>query len=524
VQFGIFHGILISFLFGVGLGTIFSSDLFIITWILLVTFAVALLASRKNKKESAARAVIVSCFFVAAFAVGLLRIEIESWSVGVSPLGMHIGEEVSLTGVVVKEPDVRTQTQHLYVAIGDDEILVTADRFLPVSYGDEVHVEGVLAKPESFVTELGREFHYDTYLLAKGVEYSISFAQVEVLSSGNGSWFITKLLSFKQQLIGGIDTALLEPQAGLGKGLLLGVKQALGDGIEDAFRAAGIVHIVVLSGYNIMLIISFTIFVLSFFLGRRLRIVCSMVAVVAFAFLVGLSATVVRASVMALLLLGAQLLGRTYDIMRALLFAAAAMVFVHPYILLYDIGFQFSFMATLGLVLLVPRFEQSLLGVSTSLGIRDYLLSTVATQIAVLPLLLYHIGEVSLVAIIANLLVLPMVPLAMLATFLAGIIAPLSSLFVTPFAFIAHATLSYIVTVAVWCASLPFATITVPAFSAWWVLGMYIVFVYGFFFIKKEKLDEYSDWTIEEEIEVVGKAGEGLRPSPVSTDTPVFFR
>lgn len=203
--------------------------------------------------------------------------------------------------------------------------------------------------------------------------------------------------------------------------------------------------------------------------------------------MVGLSATVVRASVMAGLLLISQLLGRTYDVTRALLFAGTIMVALNPYLLLYDIGFQLSFMATLGLILLIPRFEEMLMTGSTFVTVREYFFSTVATQIAVLPLLLYHIGEISLIAIVVNMIVLPVVPLAMLATFIAGTVALFSPVLAIPFSLIAHYALSYIIVIAVWFANLPFAAVAVPVFPPLGIAIMYVgmVILYILFSHKK---------------------------------------
>ena len=157
-----------------------------------------------------------------------------------------------------------------------------------------------------------------------------------------------------------------------------------------------------------------------------------------FALIVGLSATVVRASVMACILLIAQAYGRTYDVLRALLFAGVVMIAINPFLLLYDIGFQFSFMATVGLILVAPQFESFVSDGFSKLGFRDFFIATVATQIAVLPLLLYHIGEVSLIAVVVNVLVLPAVPFAMLTTFLAGVTALISEPIALLFAFLAQ--------------------------------------------------------------------------------------
>ena len=469
--------------------------------------------------------VFTLAILLVCFAGGLLRTHVASQDFGNSTLSSSVGEKVELVGVVSKEPDVRDASTHLYVRTETDIVLVTTERYTDIRYGDKVRASGTLKEPESFVGELGREFNYPAYLLVRSVEYQVSFARVDVLSQGNGNRFIAFLLAIKQTLINGIESVLNEPQAGLSEGLLLGVKQALGEELEEAFRTSGIIHIVVLSGQNVMIVVMFILTALSFILPRRPKLLVGLCVVVCFALMVGLSATVVRASLMAGMILIAQLLGRTYDLVRALLFAGAVMVFINPYILLYDLGFQFSFMATLGLILIAPKFETFISDGFSTLSIKEFFVATIATQVAVLPLLLYHIGEVSLVAVIVNVLVMPIVPLAMLATFMAGVISLISTTLALPFAFLAHVVLSYIIQVALFFSSLPFASFVVPPFPVYGIFALYAVLGLSVWKLRPKNqtnwVDPLDGWTIEEETE---KVGEAQRTSPTSNETPIFFR
>ena len=480
------------------------------------------LCGRRSFAPSTASVVTVS-FAILFLALGMLRFEAASWQFGQSVFEEYVGQEISLEGVVAREPDIRENTMQLSVAVEDELLLVSADKHAHVSYGDTVTVIGELKKPESFTTDLGRTFNYPAYLLARGVEYQVSFADVTVKSSGDGSLIFSTLFYIKHMLMRSIELVLEEPYAGLGEGLLLGVKQALGEDLESVFRTSGIIHIVVLSGYNVMLVVAFMLYLLSFVFRKRVRILFGLLAVVAFALLVGLSATVVRASIMAGLLLFADFLGRQYDLTRALLFAATVMVFLNPYLLVYDIGFQLSFMATLGLILVAPLFESFITDGFSKLQLKDFFISTLATQIAVLPLLAYHIGEVSLVAVIVNVLVLPLVPLAMLLTFLSGVLGLISLPLGMLVGFFAYLTLRYIIEIAVLFAELPLASIVVPEISVWVVGFMYAVLAWGVYFFRVSKTPkcEIDTWVIEEETE---KAAEGRSPSAASTETPVFFR
>ncbi len=507
-----------SFLIGIAVATIGTVTLATITWLCLIAFGVTVVSYRKHTPS-----LVVISFAILFCALGMLRFEIASWQFGHSLLAESVGREVQLKGEVVQEPDVREGTTQLYVAVNDEVLLVGTDSHTTIAYGDKVTVEGVLKKPESFTTDLGRTFNYPAYLLVRGVEYQVSFADVRVESSGHGNLLLELLYSIKYALVTSIESVIPEPYAGLGEGLLLGIKQGLGEDLESAFRTSGIIHIVVLSGYNVMLVVTFILFLLSFFFPKRIRIIGGLLAIIAFALLVGLSATVVRASVMAGLLLVAEYLGRRYDLPRALLFAATLMVFLNPYLLVYDVGFQLSCMATLGLILVAPTFESFISDGFSKLRIKDFLVSTIATQIAVLPLLMYHIGEVSLVAVVVNVLVLPVVPLAMLLTFLSGVMAMVFVPVAMLVGFLAYSVLRYITETAYFFSQLPAASVVVPEISSGVVAGLYVIMGVGVYFFRNKVTRDTltSNWIIEEEKEI---APNEQNPSDASAKIPVFFR
>lgn len=468
--------------------------------------------------------------------------EIANWSFGNSLLEEKVGSKINVTGIVETVPDVRESVTYLEIKTEEDKILVSVDKYAPVTYGDKVSVTGKLTKPESFETDLGRTFDYPGYLKAKGIEYRISFASVSVLEQDKGNPIIATLLRFKLAFMKRVEVAILEPAAGLGEGLLLGVKQALGEELEAAFRKTGIIHIVVLSGYNIMLVVLFVMYILGHFLARKPRVVVGIIAIVAFALLVGLSATVVRASIMAVLLLVVQATGRKYLALRGLMVAGTIMIINNPFLLVYDVGFQLSFLATLGLILISPHFEVLLDKVPNFIGVRSFLVATISTQLAVLPLLLYQIGEFSVVSIIVNVLVLPMVPVAMLLTFITGLVAFVSPSIATVFSYPAYLSLTYISEVAWWFAKLPFAAYTIPLFSFYLVPVSYVVIGLILWFGQRslngkrnnlnsslhqssEKVasEDFSDWDIEEENDEFTKKT-AKQSSTVSSDTPIFFR
>jgi len=208
-------------------------------------------------------------------------------------------------------------------------------------------------------------------------------------------------------------------------------------------------------------------------------------------------------------------LGRSYAILRALLLAGVIMLVFNPYLLLYDPGFQLSFLATLGLIVVAPYFETLLMVSGRALKIRDYVIATVATQIAVLPLLLYQIGELSIVSVLVNVLVLPMVALAMLLTFVTGMVGLVSPFLATGFGLLTYWSLQYILVIVAFVGSWPLAAVTVPPFPGWIVFVAYAAM--GYWWLRRSRVgrlgslrgikaktssrdEQYSvaDWTIVE--------------------------
>lgn len=517
------------------LGIAFASGIFFrsffdigVSGILLVcVVALACFASGKIQGSSAQSILFLVATVGIFVAIGMARLEYSEKLV--SPYVVFEGEKMEFEARVVAEPDARETVTRLYVipidtSIGEERMLVTADRFSienqEIGYGDVIQVKGTLKKPKTFETDTGREFNYVGFLRTKGVSYIISFA--EVTRVNHGETFMGKLFEGKRLFLNAIDDAIPEPASGLGAGMLLGVNNALGDHLDIVFRETGIIHIVVLSGYNIMIVAEVLLYVLALFFPLRTRMMVGIFAIGLFALLVGLSATVTRASLMAILVLLARATGRAHQVLRGLVFAGIAMLLWNPYLLVYDPGFQLSFLATFGLILFSPQFEERMTLISRRFDVRGLLATTLSAQIAVLPLLLYHTGMLSVIGVVTNLLVLPMVPYAMLLTFFAGMGDMLSTTLGMGIGFIAYLSLEYIITIAEWCARIPFGSRILSVFPFWVMVAGYGGLAVLYVQLKNStpeigengtKIENvYAGWVIEEERGEGVKAGEEKSP------------
>jgi competence protein ComEC len=326
---------------------------------------------------------------------------------------------------------------------------------------------GKLSVPFNFKSNGGRTFDYINFLLKDGIYFEMKKPKIEVVESGQGNVVSKYLFKVKQGFIHNIKQVLGEPHAALAGGLVVGEKSALGKELIDDFRKAGLIHIVVLSGYNIT-IVADTIRRLLSFLPRNIGIILGGVGIVAFGILVGGGATVVRSCLMAIIALMATFLRKDYNAGKALFIAGALMIIQNPLILLYDPSFQLSFLATLGLIFISSPIEKRLGFITERLGIRGLVASTLATQIFVSPYILYMMGQLSIIGIVVNILVLPIIPVTMLFVTLTGLFG------LKIFGWVSYLLLSYELLMVRFFAHLPYASVELPKFSFWIVIGCYL--------------------------------------------------
>lgn len=156
------------------------------------------------------------------------------------------------------------------------------------------------------------------------------------------------------------------------------------------------------------------------FLPRNIGAYFGILAILLFVLMTGANSTALRAGIMASLMIFARATGRNYDVARTMILAAVLMIFINPFVLVYDVSFQLSFIATIGVIFYAPRFEKYFRWITPKLGLRDIVSVTTAVYIFVLPFILYKMGNLSIVALPANILILPLIPFTMLFGFLSG--------------------------------------------------------------------------------------------------------
>ncbi len=320
-----------------------------------------------------------------------------------------LGQKVEFSGII-REAEQRLNSQKLVI----ENIQIITGRYPAFNYGDEIKVVGVIKKPEA---------EFVNYYKKEGIVGVAGFPEIELVSQGNGSPVKAALLRVKAFFESSFKKVLPFDQAVFMAGLTLGETAEFSDELKEKLRATGTSHLVALSGYNISVIIKTVLIILgSWWVTKRFSFWISSGMVLGFVVMTGAEASVVRAAMMGFLILLADQLHRVHYFRNAVAATALAMVVVNPHLLVFDIGFQLSFAALLGITYLQPWIEKKLKWQDRAgyFSWRKHLTTTTAAQIAVLPILLYHFGQFSPIGLFSNVLLLEFIPLTMGLGFFIG--------------------------------------------------------------------------------------------------------
>ncbi|MDO8575199.1 MAG: ComEC/Rec2 family competence protein [bacterium] len=440
-------------------------------------------------------------FFIVAILFFIIGISLSLIHVYLKPLNadIYVGKKIIVDGIVSHETDVRETSVRLSITPNNirefngtqtndtarhdthsEEILVITDRYSDYKFGDRLEISGILKFPESIESEDGRIFDYKNYLEAKGIRYQMIRPSIKLISQNNFDSIIAKtqnlLFKIKRHFVNSLEEVLTEPHVSLAEGILLGEKRSLGKDLEDLFRRSGLIHIVVLSGYNVSIIAVVIIGILKSFLKGKSVILFGVLSLILFSLMVGGGATVIRSALMASVALFSESVNKKYDVLRALVLAGVFMVSLNPLILLYDPSFQLSFLATLGLILFSDDIKLLFLSrITEKFSIKETLSATFSAQILTSPLIIYMMGQFSIVSPITNILVLPIMPIAMLSVFVTGFVSLFSVFLATPLGWISYGILHYVLTIVDFFGSLSYSSIKIPTISIWLVFLSYII-------------------------------------------------
>ena len=418
----------IFFILGIFLASIFPFDLSFVIFILFISIIFLILGFLN-------RYFLISGVFALVLFIGILRYQVSSPVNTTDKIYFYNGQKIEFVGLINKEPDQRgdltkyeIKTEQILIDNKwqkiSGKVLVTNYLYPEYKYGDLAQINCDLQKPEKI-----NDFSYDKYLSRYDIYAICYYPKIEIIAENRGNFLLANIYRFKNYFISRLNQTLPEPQSSFLAGLLIGAKKSIPADLQLAFNKTGTTHIVAVSGFNITIIVAFLMLILnSMSVARKKAFWLINIGLAIFIIITGLQASILRAAIMGFLVLLANYLGRLSQVINALVLAAVLMLLFNPKLLVYDLGFQLSFLATLGLLYFQPILSkilkiENLKNAFLKVVMGDYLATTLAAIIMTTPIIMYNFGKASLIAPLANILVLPFVPIAMLLGFMAGILS-----------------------------------------------------------------------------------------------------
>lgn len=295
----------------------------------------------------------------------------------------------------------------------------------------------------------------------------MSFAQLKVLQH-HDSWVETARRNFAA----GMQSALPEPVASFGLGLLIGQRSTLPEDVAKHLMVVGLVHIIAVSGYNLTIMLQ----VAKRLVGKRSKFQATVLFVAligTFLLFTGSSPSIVRASIVSLLSISAWYFGREIKPLALILLAAAITGLASPLYVWSDVGWYLSFLAFGGVLILAPLLIKHFFKKRQPGLIRTIMIESFCAELMTLPYILYIFGQLSLVALLANVLVVALVPLGMLLALAAGLAGMLEPTVAGWFAWPAKYLLTYMLDIAHLLSRIPHALVEHISFPLGQMLLVY---------------------------------------------------
>lgn len=401
-----------AFVFGIALGPWIPSFL---SWKILLSISVALFFWFLLNVRGSFVALVILCG-----TLGLLRFTVSDPVFSDrEKIVVQSKSDVVFSGIIEGEVEERWRNFRWTVTDLEQEgvkkygkVLVSVPYSAPdLLHGDKVEMKCRLRKPEPI-----GDFRYDKQLEARNIIAQCSYPKI--ISFEQGSFSIKRsIFSLKEFMLLRMRQALPEPNTSFVFGLLFGGAGLISPDISTDFSRTGLSHILAASGYNVSL---FTFVLLGILLktplGRRWSFWIAVISLGIYVVLAGGTPAVVRAALMAFVVLLAFGVRRKPFLPNLIMLSLSILLCITPRLFWYDIGFQLSFAATAGLVLFADWFMEKCEFLPKTLGIREALAGSLAATFATLPIMLWHFGELSIVAPIANLIILPVIPINMVFT------------------------------------------------------------------------------------------------------------
>lgn len=331
---------------------------------------------------------------------------------------------------------------------------------------------GSIIKINAQYTEAARDrnyggFNYKTYLRTKKIYGIFNVENAEVIKHGNDNMIIKLRKYIKSKL----REKLKKENSELAISLIVGDRSHISSEVEDNFKKANLMHMLAISGAHFSYVILIATFISNRLQHKRLGQLIQIIVIIFFMNLTGNTASVVRAGIMSILLIGSSICKRQNDSLNNIAISAIIQIINNPYII-FDSGFMLSYSGVLGIILFYKRISEHIHFKSIAL--------TVSANVFIIPIMIYNFHTISGSFIISNICASWLLGIIIILEFISLCI-PIKLLYM-----ILDLLIMMLRKIAEICANIPFAQIYVPRYAIFFVIVIYILI-----FCRKLKCRKY---------------------------------
>lgn len=397
---------------------------------LLAGFSIPLVFLFKNNDR-----IRLAFLLIIFLALGFIRVEsVKLKESDIANIEKLNSQTLTLQGTISQVPEIKNGKQKLLLdnlkdsKNGKDisgKVIAYSDLYPEYDFNDKIIVSGKIKIPEDF-----DGFEYKNYLYAKGIYYVMYYPKIErggqIQNNKENSFYNQSLSSiwrFRKHSNDLIKEIFPQPHAGIISAMSFGEKSDMSDEILNAFNRTGTRHIIAVSGLHMTIVVVVLMYLfLAMGISRKSAFYFALSGIAIFVAMTGFPSSAVRSAIMGGMVLLAVKVGRLASFGNAIVFSASAMLLCDPNLLRYDVGFQLSFLAVLGIIYIFPKLNALFEKYPDFLNIKSISLITVSAQVATLPIVINSFGNFSLSSTLANVLILPFVPFVMLGGFFVAML------------------------------------------------------------------------------------------------------
>lgn len=393
-------------------------------------------------------------------------------------------KQVELTGKVITSPTQKDDKQQFVLEVYNvnnkqikkEKTLVYLSNIYNVKYGDIICGVGKLTIPQKPIFPYN--FDYNLFLQRENI-YTIFYQQNFEFADQKANKIKYLSMKIRDNIENKIDKYFKEPYSSIIKSIITGNKNVLDKNIKENFTNTGLIHILVISGLHIGFCMAIFMFVYRL-LGLKLNYVYILTIITLFFYvlLTGATSPTLRAFIMASCILITLMINREPLIYNGLALSALIILILNPQTL-FTASFQLSFLATIGIIYLYPKFSNCF-GRIKNIYIKyiwNIICVTLSAQIALIPLLVFYFGKFSIISFILNLVIVPIIPFIIGLSFIFYFFSLICSYLATSCAFILLCLLKFILYIINYSSGLSFSIIY---FAVPGILKIFFYYFAGF--------------------------------------------